>query len=133
LGRDPIIFKSATSKAQIWGKAGKRPNNPSPIFENKYGSKRKNSDVIKIDPRKSVKTGQESSDDLLFGIQSMHSNQSTMWERILRFKYNDYSLKEERSAILKELVQQFLSNLSKDVASFEKDPLSTQGCVHVTG
>lgn len=133
LNISPKIRKACTSTQQKWGQGSSRKSNPQPVFCAQYGKKFKTDRYIKFDPRPPALAGtsEKEKDEFLHNLQGMEV--SSMWEKLLKFKFSDEEPDSERKEVLKILSNKFVQNLKSSLEIYEYDKLTSSTCYHVTG
>ena len=127
-GNTPKVPIPGTSQPQAWGRGRKRGNEPGVSHEKQYSKKHKVRRYHDFEPRTIAKKADP--EVLLRGVQSLHRD--SMWSKILRFHYTDYVVSQERRDILRELRNQYESNLA--VSDDHIDPVhSTSFGSHIAG
>jgi hypothetical protein len=105
---------------------------PKAHHESFYNKKQKPDGIINIDPRPAHlrRTTQEELNT--FHISHQAFDKTPNFIDLLRIKYKNYTVDDERKQVLVMLRKQFLKNLSQ-CAKYDNDVLSNSAGVHVTG
>ena len=108
------VIKPSTSLPCVWNKGQKRKKDPKALHLATYSSSKKKNEVYNFDPRNPEyrKHTTQLANEFISSLRSV-SNKKTMWEDIITYKYNDFTLTSDDLNIITALVVEFESNIGK--------------------
>ena len=130
------ISLPCTSQPQAWGKGSTRELNPTPVSAKNYSKKREQDRYLSFDPRPDNPPPPDT-DRFLRNLQEQRGN--AMWEKLLRYKYKDYPLSDDRKHVVRSLVDKMMAAQTSEMlewsefSEYFEDPLSTSSGVHALG
>ena len=130
---DELVIQPSTSKPCPWNKGKKREKIPTKLHQVDYksrSSKRKPlSELYNFDPRPEDKRAASDVRIKDFVVRLQSDAKQSMWETILKIKYENWKLDEADATVYKEMVIQFAQNLSQNNA----DILNDKVCGEIPG
>ena len=118
--------QACTSKQCEWNQGMKTNKNPCKVTEAIYNTyKPKATKVIDFDPRSTDRQNISSEKKNAFfsdlKYESLQSGKSSMWESLLSYQYEDYTINDSRVATLKCQAWIFFGNIREASAAYNSD------------
>ena len=99
-------------------KGSTRTKNPAPVHEKSYSKKRPIDRYIDFDPRP-VNSTPPDPDKFLRDLQELPG--TSMWQTLLRYRYQDYELSDDRKVVLNKCIERLLFNLGLEILAYNQD------------